>query len=274
MDRSTTKNVIFFSLLAAVLAVYLFVLRPLNRGQPGEQHRAVGASIPTISVAALDPSAPPLTTDDLTDKVVLINFWATWCGPCQMEFPHIVEIVRKFRDNEGFQVLSIASPGSGESEDEMREATAAFLRQRNVSMPVYVDPYSEAFQAIVHTIGSRGGIPLTLVVDRSGKIRGIWEGYAPGTETDIESLIQSLLAESSDRKSAAAADGSAALQTEAETQTRVAPARNTSRTLSSVIPPIGYAGSRISEETARTRSTPGNWLNCLVVPGKVGPTPM
>jgi thiol-disulfide isomerase/thioredoxin len=193
MQRSATHNVIFFVLLAVVLAVYLFVLRPLNRGLPGERHSGVGTALPKISVATLKPFEPPLTTADLAGKVVLINFWATWCPPCQMEFPHIVQIEQKFHDNDAFQMLSIASPGSGETEAEMRESTAAFLRQRNVTMPVYVDPYGEAYRAIANTVGARGGIPLTLVVDRGGKVRGIWEGYAPGTENDIEALIQSLL---------------------------------------------------------------------------------
>ena len=193
---SSTSNLIFFGLLAALLAIYLFVLRPLNRGVQGERHPAIGATLPEFSVDALDSNDQPIKSRDLAGKIVLINFWATWCGPCQQEFPHIVAIAKKFRDNADFRMVSIASPGAGETEAEMREATKAYLEQRDVDMPVYVDPYSAAFQAIVRATAASGGIPLTVVVDRQGVIRGIWEGYAPGTEREIEQLIESLLSAS------------------------------------------------------------------------------
>lgn len=191
--QRSRNNLIFFGLLAVVLLVYLYVLRPLNRGLQGGKHPAIGAAMPKVPLDPLDPKDKPLTSDDLTGKVVLVNFWATWCGPCQQEFPHLVAIEKKFRSNPKFAMLSIASPGQGETEDDMRASTTAFLQQRNVDMPVYLDPYSIAYQAVMRATAARGGIPLTLVVDQTGIIRGMWEGYAPGTENEVEESIASLL---------------------------------------------------------------------------------
>ena len=192
--NSATANLIFFGLLALALTVYLFVLRPLNRGSQGEKHPAIGATLPELSLEPLAGNRKPLTSRELQGKVVLINFWATWCVPCQREFPHIVAIENKFRDNPDFQMLSIASPGPGETEADMRSATQAYLEQREVDMPVYVDAFAVAYQAIIRATGARGGIPLTLAVDRDGIVRGMWEGYASGTEAEIEALVEELLA--------------------------------------------------------------------------------
>lgn len=192
--QRTRGNVIFFGVLALVLVVYLFVLRPLNRGLQGEKHPAIGATLPELALDPVDAKTKRLTSEALSGKVLLVNFWATWCGPCQQEFPHLVAIEKKFRDNPHFAMVSIASPGQGETEEDMRLSTAAYLQQRNVDMPVYLDPYSIAYQAIMRATAARGGIPLTLVVDQNGIVRGMWEGYAPGTETEVEQTIASLLA--------------------------------------------------------------------------------
>ena len=196
-NKSATSSIVFFGLLAVVIAVYLFVLRPMNRGTQGEKHPAIGATLPALSLDPLRHGDPSLTSAELKGKVLLINFWATWCGPCLQEFPHMVAIEKKFRSDPHFQMVSIAAPGQGETEDDMRTATVAYLEQRKAEMPVYLDPYSVAYRDIMHATAAQGGIPLTLVVDREGIVRGMWEGYGPGTENDIEALITQLLARKS-----------------------------------------------------------------------------
>ncbi len=93
---------------------------------------------------------------DLPGKVVLLNFWATWCPPCRKEMPDLEELYHRF-DNQGFVVLAIS--------DEDAATVSPFLAERNITYPVLLDPgrkVNEQFRI--------EGIPKSFVYDRSGKL--------------------------------------------------------------------------------------------------------
>jgi peroxiredoxin len=93
---------------------------------------------------------------DLRGKVVLLNFWATWCPPCRKEMPDLETLFNKFKD-QGFVVLAIS--------DEEAAKVSPFLAERNISYPVMLDPgrkVNELFQV--------EGIPKSFVYDRGGKL--------------------------------------------------------------------------------------------------------
>ncbi len=93
---------------------------------------------------------------DLRGKVVLLNFWATWCPPCRKEMPDLEALYLKFKD-QGFVVLAIS--------DEEAAKVNPFLAERNITYPVLLDPgrkVNEEFQI--------DGIPKSFVYDRSGKL--------------------------------------------------------------------------------------------------------
>jgi cytochrome c biogenesis protein CcmG, thiol:disulfide interchange protein DsbE len=227
---STNSNLIFFGLLAAVLVVYLFILRPMNRRISDDNNPAIGATFPEFALSPLSSDNKTTSSRDLAGKVVLVNFWATWCPPCRLEFPHIVAIDKKFRDNPDFVMVSIACPGGGDTEESLRESVEGYLQQRKASLPVYLDTYGNAIQAVSMATGAGGGIPLTVVVDRGGIVRGIWEGYESGVEEAVEAKVQELLGGRQATKSEAALRTSDELQMAAETATRVPPVRRTSST--------------------------------------------
>ncbi len=96
------------------------------------------------------------TLRGLAGKVVLVNFWATWCPPCRKEMPDLDALYQKFRDK-GFVVLAIS--------DEDRAKVAPFLTEHPVSYPVLLDPDRRVNeQFVVH------GIPKSFVYDRSGHL--------------------------------------------------------------------------------------------------------
>ncbi|HKV76666.1 MAG TPA: TlpA disulfide reductase family protein [Candidatus Sulfotelmatobacter sp.] len=93
---------------------------------------------------------------DLQGKVVLVNFWATWCPPCRKEMPDLQALYDKYKD-QGFVVLSIS--------DEDAAKVAPFIAERKISYPVLLDPGRKVNGAFVVE-----GIPKSFVYDREGKL--------------------------------------------------------------------------------------------------------
>jgi len=93
---------------------------------------------------------------DLKGKVVLLNFWATWCPPCRKEMPDLEMLYRRF-GAQGFIILGI--------DDEEAETVKPFIAQQGITYPVLLDPGRK-----VNTLFQIEGIPKTFVYDRDGKI--------------------------------------------------------------------------------------------------------
>jgi len=93
---------------------------------------------------------------ELQGKVLLVNFWATWCPPCRKEMPDLQALYDKYKD-QGFVVLAIS--------DEEAAKVAPFIAERKISYPVLLDPGRKVNDAFVVE-----GIPKSFVYDRSGKL--------------------------------------------------------------------------------------------------------
>jgi thiol-disulfide isomerase/thioredoxin len=138
-----------------------------------------------------------VTAADLEGQVTLINFWGTWCPPCRMEFPHLVEIEQHFRKDERFQLLSISCSGGRGSDEQIGPETAEFLEEHQATFATYRDPHQKFAMHLLETAKLDDFVfPTSLVVDRHGVIRGIWAGYTPGDEREIQRLIETLLLKS------------------------------------------------------------------------------
>jgi peroxiredoxin len=103
-----------------------------------------------------DLSGKSWTFSDLRGKVVLVNFWATWCPPCRKEMPDLETLYERF-GSKGFVVLGIS--------DEEAAMVEPFIRERKVSFPVLLDPGRKVSDALVVE-----GIPKSFVYDRDGKL--------------------------------------------------------------------------------------------------------
>jgi peroxiredoxin len=96
------------------------------------------------------------TLKDLRGKVVLVNFWATWCPPCRKEMPDLDALYQKFRD-QGLVVLAISDEDAGK--------VKPFIDERKISYPILLDPGRK-----VNGLFSVEGIPKSFVYDRDGKL--------------------------------------------------------------------------------------------------------
>jgi peroxiredoxin len=110
----------------------------------------------TLDFTLTDLQGKSWSLRELKGKVVLVNFWATWCPPCRKEMPDLNALYQRFKD-QGFVILAIS--------DEEADKVKPFIAERNISYPVMLDPgrkVNELFQV--------EGIPKSFVYDREGKL--------------------------------------------------------------------------------------------------------
>ncbi len=115
-------------------------------------------------------------------QVVMINFWASWCGPCRQEMPLLESIYKKY-NKLGFVLLGVnVEPDSN--------AANNWLKQTPVSFPVLYDKESKVSQ-----LYDVAGMPTTVFIDRKGNLRMIHKSYRPGDENEYMDNVKSLIRE-------------------------------------------------------------------------------
>jgi len=173
--------------LASAFAITLALLLPLAVAIASpEAMKALGILEMRQPTAAPDVGMPTLAgtrlaMKDLRGKLVLVNFWATWCVPCQWEMPLMESLYQAYKDR-GFVILAI-SIDQGDV-DRVR----AFVKDRKLTYPVGLDPSHEVARRFGIT-----GLPATLLVAPDGYIKGVTYGPKEWDGTEARALIASLL---------------------------------------------------------------------------------
>lgn len=134
----------------------------------------------TASVRVEDVRVTPVTAADIQRavstagaKAVLVNMWATWCGPCREEFPGLVRVAHKYQER-GLKVMLVSADDNADM-----AAIKKFLAEQGVDFPAYLK--AEKDQPFIDALDKRwtGALPATFIYDGTGKLRDFWEGSVP-----------------------------------------------------------------------------------------------
>ena len=152
---------------------------------------SMAPALPLLATSANQPApafelpsreGPQVNLSQYKGKVVMLNFWASWCGPCRQEMPLLDSIYRKY-NKLGFVLLGVnVEPDSKAAND--------WLKQTPVTFPVLYDKESKVSQ-----LYNVSGMPTTVFIDRKGNVRMIHVSYKPGDESEYLNSVTSLIRE-------------------------------------------------------------------------------
>jgi peroxiredoxin len=153
----------------------------------------LAGSLLALQAAATAPQAAPdfalpareggdVRLSELKGQVVMINFWATWCGPCRQEMPLLQQLQAKYEPL-GFTLLGV-------NVENDSAAAQAWLQGMPVSFPILFDRKNE----VAERFGVEG-MPSTVFVDRAGNVRYVHRGYKPGDEAKYLEVVKQLISE-------------------------------------------------------------------------------
>lgn len=139
-------------------------------------HELMGQPAPSFSLPALS-DGNPVALEDLKGSVVVLDFWATWCGPCVAALPKVQEVARD-KASAGVKVFAI-------NLKEDREKVAAFVKEKGLELPVLLDAQGTSARAY-----KVQAIPQQVVIDRTGKVTAVFIGFDP--EHGEEKLVEAI----------------------------------------------------------------------------------
>ena len=208
------RNTIVLTLVLFILAIFAWAgwanweyrrqaaERLLASAAKGELVPNPSGGTPEYQSPFLGKPAPAFALEDLNGrkvslasykgKAVLINFWATWCGPCKVETPWLIDLRNKYAP-QGFEVIGISTEGDDLKPDDKegwardKAAIAKFVAQEHMPYPVLIDGDSISSQ-----YGGLDAMPTSFYIDRKGTVVAAQMGLT--SQSDIEDNIKKALA--------------------------------------------------------------------------------
>lgn len=172
--------VLGLTLLAATLIFGIFATqqrRPPSSSRMATRTSASYAVAPDFSLGGLN--GQPVRLADFHGKVVLLDYWATWCAPCKIEIPHLIELQKKYGP-QGLQVIGI-------SMDDGLKPVKSFAQELGINYPVALGDVK-----VAEAYGGVLGLPVVFLIDRQGRIYRKLPGVSDmqSMEADVRSLLR------------------------------------------------------------------------------------
>lgn len=141
---------------------------------------AAQAAAPDFTLRQID--GPSLRLGEQRGRVVMVNFWATWCGPCRVELPQLAKLHDRYRGS-GFVLLGV-------NIDEDPNAARTLAGKLGLKFPVLLDTDKKVVAAY-----DLNAMPATVLIDKDGRVRHLHRGYREGVEQTYEQQVRELLKE-------------------------------------------------------------------------------
>lgn len=145
---------------------------------PGGNHPLTGKPAPAFALPA-QSGAKHVSLDEAKGKVVLVDFWATWCGPCKASFPKYQALAQKYSDD--LVVIGIA-------EDDESDGIQEFARETGATFPLAWDKDKNIAKEY-----RPDSMPTSFLVDGNGLVRFVHSGFRDGDEKEVEKRVKSLV---------------------------------------------------------------------------------
>jgi cytochrome c biogenesis protein CcmG/thiol:disulfide interchange protein DsbE len=178
--------------LGLVLAMLSFVVSCTAQDKNKSGDRTPTQAAPAVrggsgapAFVLKDSDGKSVSLADYKGKVVILDFWATWCPPCRREIPHFVELQKEY-GSKGLQVIGVAVDQDG------WDKVKPFMQSNGINYPVlmYTESVYDAYQQLLPE-AERGGIPFTFVIDKNGQVKAKYVGYRE--KAVFEAAIKPLL---------------------------------------------------------------------------------
>ena len=175
-ERNSNK-----AMKAPTLALAALIFTPLMAQAPSATTEYVGKPMPAFTMKGLDGKT--LTNANLKGKVVLLDFWATWCGPCKAISPMIEKLHKAYKG----KAVAIYGANVWERGDKNGAKARAYAKEHKYTYPMTFGNETLATKLRIE------GIPTLLVMDKKGVVRNVYVGFDPKNEAKLRAVIDGLL---------------------------------------------------------------------------------
>ncbi len=162
--------------LGTVMLLILSGLMLCSCSHPPSGPLQIGSPAPKFTLP--DLNGHQVSLDQFKGRIVMVDFWATWCGPCRMTMPLLGNLEREYRDTMTLLAINLQEP---------KNVVRDYVQKQNINSQVLLDENGS-----VGEVYGTDSIPMQVLIDKNGIVRHIQVGFSPRMATQLRSVINSL----------------------------------------------------------------------------------